>query len=176
MPGKFGQVMKAVSSREYAPVVNRMAGIILGQAKQLMRVDPERGQTFRKYEKEIEATASRLPQTPDVYEVAYKQVLLEKQPEIFEEQKLAYKDQMKKEILAELGLDPETYQPKQGQRQPAVQSLGQRAGAGGGGQPAERQTLKLFESEKQRMLDLGMDPRDPNAVQSWLRNHPRRAK
>lgn len=175
LPGKFGEVMKKVNERQTAPIVNRMAGIILGQAKQLMRVDPERGTSFRKYEKEIERVAERLPQTPDLYEKAYQQVMLEKQPEIFEEQKLAFKEQMKKELLAELGIDPATMGGKAQPARQAVQSLGQRATSGSGGAASgEKATLRLYESERQKMMDLGMDPKDANAVQSWLRNHPRR--
>ena len=88
VPGKFKDTMTKVMERQTAPIVNRMAQVILEQSKQLMRVDPERGELFRKYEKEIVEEARNLPQSPDVYEKAYEKVVLRKQPEIFQEQKI----------------------------------------------------------------------------------------
>ena len=174
IPGKFGETMRAVSERINAPVIGQMANIILNQARQIMRSDPERGATFRKYEQEIVEVAKTLPQTANVYEQAYEKVLLRKQPEILEEQRKADKEELKKEIMAELGIDPATVGQKQPTRKP-IESLGQRSAAGGGaGQESGKQVIRLYESERDRMMAIGLDPKDPDAVAVYLKNHPRR--
>jgi len=175
LPGQFGKVLKESLAREYAPVVNRMAGIILSQAKQIIRNDPERGATFRKYEKEIEEVAQRLPQTPDMYEQAYQQVMFKHQPDIINERMATMEAELEKKILAKYGIDPENVQPKGPSRQPVV-SLGQKAAGGQGQERAQSQTIRLYESEKERMINSGLDPSNAYAVQAWLKNHPRRTK
>ena len=168
LPGKFGEVMKKVAERQNAPVIGQMAKIILDQSKKIMRSDPERGAMFRKYEQEIVEVAGTLPQTADVYEQAYEKVLLRKQPEILEEQRKLDREALKKEILEELGIDPVTLKPGS---KPMV-TLGQGSAGGGGSAPVAK--IRLYESERDRMIDLGLDPKDPDVVASYLRTHPRR--
>lgn len=177
VPGKFKDTMTKVMERQTAPIVNRMAQVILEQSKQLMRVDPERGTLFRKYEKEIVEEARNLPQSPDVYEKAYEKVVLRKQPEIFQEQMASMTAELEKKILEKYGIDPNTAQAKV-QAQPGrkpVSALGNPSGVSGNESP-QGTKIRLYESEKERMLSQGLDPSNPYAVQNWLKNHPRRSK
>ena len=176
MPGQFGKVMGEVSKRQMAPVIGRMGQIVLDQAKRLMRVDPEKGETFRKYEGEIEKEVQQVPaqfRGPEVYEEVYQKVLARKQPELMDERLEKERERIRAEIIKEYGLEDGGGGAAQPARKP-MQSLGQRASAPNAEGGQARQSLRLFESERDRMVNIGMNPTDPQQVQSFLKNHPRR--
>jgi hypothetical protein len=173
MPGQFGRAMKEVQERTLAPVMGRYSQIILDQAKKLMRVDPEKGETFRKYERDIDKEVEQLPKTPDVYEVAYQRVMMRRQPEIMEERLKAHEVEIEKKVLEKYGIDPASVGVPEGkERRPAMETVSTRSG--GAPAPKGPQALRLYESERDRMLAIGLDPKDPRAVSAFLKNHPRR--
>lgn len=175
VPGQFRKAMTDVQQRAMAPILGQYASVIMKQAKQLMRVDPERGTLFRKYEKEIDQEYERIPpqqRHPDVYNDIYERVMVRHQPEMMQEERTKLKDELKAEILKEYGIDPNKDKPVPGVR---VQSLNQRAGAPNAEpRSQEGKALRIFESERDRMVSIGMDPKDPDQVRSYLNSHPRR--
>jgi len=174
LPGQFGKVIDELTTRKIGPVVARMSDIIISQSKQIMRSDPERGEMFRKFEKDIDQEAANLPRTVDIYEKAYEKVMLRKQPELLEQQRIADREQIKKELMAELAAAGVVLPQEGEQRKAAIQSLGQRAGSGNASGGSGSKRISLYESEAQRMLDIGMDPKNAQQVERYLANHPRR--
>jgi len=182
VPGQFGKVMGEVQKRTLAPVLGQYSGIILDQAKKLMRVDPDNGALFRRFEGEIEREVERIPgqyRHPKVYEEVFQRVLLKHQPEIIKETIEGQQPELEKAILAKYGLDPEKLKKEQEEggikpARQAVQSLGQRNSPISMGQGEGKGGLKLFESEAERMSNQGLDPKDPDQVRSWLKFNPRR--
>ena len=69
-------------ARKLVPEVNRLAANNLHHSKQFLALDPSKGDNFRKHEAQIEAAVQRMtPQEklydPDVYQKAYKSVMME---------------------------------------------------------------------------------------------------
>ncbi len=82
--------LEAWGQRRFGPVVQQMMDRNLQMQRQIMRLDPEKGKFFAKYEKEIDRELSNLPpqmryNDPEVLTKVYKNVVAAHVEEIVEE-------------------------------------------------------------------------------------------
>lgn len=82
--------LEAWGQRRFGPVVQQMMDRNLQMQRQIMRLDPEKGKFFAKYEKEIDKELSNLPpqmryNDPDVLTKVYKNVVAVHLDDIVEE-------------------------------------------------------------------------------------------
>lgn len=90
----FGQnsynVLKEAVQRIVGPMVGNLGGATMKQAKTLMKLDPQKGQIYQKYENDIDAFIQTLPadaqSNPNVLEYAYNQVVSNNLDTIIEQQ------------------------------------------------------------------------------------------
>lgn len=139
-----------IINRSTGGYVQQMNGIVMQQAKQLMRLDPEKGELYRKYEDEIEKKVKQYGKngmSPQVLERAYKDVVAEHQSEIIGD---SVKEQARAEAMRilkeEYGIDPEKAEggelPKG--NPPHYEKSGQRSGS------SQRRTKKIVLTDRQK--------------------------
>jgi hypothetical protein len=83
-------VVSEINTRLNGPIIQRVLDQNLRLQKQIMRIDPKRGELFMKYESEIDAEFNKLtPQQrysdPDVYQKLYRVVISEHVDDLVEE-------------------------------------------------------------------------------------------
>jgi hypothetical protein len=103
-PGNAARVIREAVDRISKPQVAALASVVTQQARKLLEVDPEKGSTFKRFQKDIDAVVANLPpetrSNPAVYEWAYNQVVQKNSPSLEEERINAAVEKR----LAEMGI------------------------------------------------------------------------
>lgn len=108
---KPSKAIVGIVERMTGGTVAQMGQIMMGQAKKLMELDPEKGKYYKKYKGEIEEKLKSYPaqwqNNPQALEQAYKDVLVEHQEELRSEGLEEMVEQRVKEALKARGIDPD---------------------------------------------------------------------
>lgn len=155
----YGSLTEAMR-REFGPVFNQLAAGTVKLQKKMLRNDPETGEYFKKYEKDIDKFVEKLPvgqrMNPEVYEYAYKQVMQDKQPEVLESELAKREDEIFEKKLSGLGLKYENGNIVSNNGEVAV--YGATGGIGSSGKPKKQ--VKVSREEYQRLSNIGIDIKD----------------
>lgn len=169
-PGKFTETVQKISQRTANQVSAQMAPLIQAQSKRILQLDPQTGPIYKRFEKEIEERVAQAPMhiriMPNVYEMAYEQITKERSGDLVEERAKA----MARDMMKEMGIDPETYQKK-----PAPAMYSESSPSATARPAPKKTTLTLTKSDAQDMLESGMNPRDVDQVRSYLDDKKRRS-
>ena len=160
-PGKaLGLIQEAVFRTAGRPF-NQLVGITTEQSKQLLKLDPNEGPVFNRFEKEIESMKRKLPMAEQNDPKVYQKLLTEvkqQHPELQQEQFEQAVQQKVQEALKEMGINAE--QPKA--KPTYTESGGVRAQ--GGGAPPKTKRIYATERDKIEAARLGLD------VKTYLSN------
>lgn len=164
-PGQFVKTVEQIANKVAAQQTAQFAVANQMQEKKILELDPQSGEIFKKYAKEIEAKVAALPPQyrfqPGVYTQMYRQTVQEHQEDIINERAAAQAQKIAEaavaKALAEAGI-----KPKSGSSPTYAET--------GGTAPAVRPktTLKITQRDVMNMLDSQMDPKDPVQVRSYL--------
>lgn len=160
-PGKAGEAIGLVTQRAINQANAQTIPILQQQNKKILQLDSATGALYTRFSGDIENLVNSLPPNlrmlPNVYELAYEQVIKTKQEVILEEKAQARAE----EILKERGLTP------QAKTKSAVYSEGAPRAA----TPevtAKKGVIYLTRSERDDMVASGMDPKDVMQVKSYI--------
>ncbi len=158
--GKTYGALTEVMQKEFGPVFNQLAAGTVKLQKKVLRNDPETGEYFKRYEKDIDKFVEGLPagqrMNPEVYEYAYKQVLQQKQPEVLEYEVEKRADKIFEEKLQQYGLKVEGGNIVRNDGQVAV--YGETGGIGPSGRPKKQ--VKVDPEEARRLQNIGVRLQD----------------
>ena len=154
--GSTLRIMREVIGREVAPEFHALRNITVQQEKKLLGLDPEKGQYFKRYSKDIDEVVSGLPPqqrvTPGVYEWAYDKVMSTKQGDIIEERVNSKVEELVKKKLEEMGISS---------GEPKVKGNFSEVGSASSGVPSSKKRRVTFSAEDQRRAtEKGLDLED----------------
>lgn len=159
-PGNTAETLKKFIAEQLAPVQAQQTQALVQQNKELLKLRPETGAYFKKYEAEIEQLVRGAPahvrMQPNVYEQAYQAVMANKQGEIIADQAKKMAEEMVAKALADAGITP-----KKG---PAVQMEG---APGGAVKPKAVQKVYITGADKRDMVERGLDPNDKEQLKFY---------
>lgn len=170
-PGGFTSAVQKILQQQMGQQSGPMAAALVQQNKKLLRLDPSTKENFETYEKEIENRVRSLPaqyqMIPDIYEKVYQQVVIEKQDEIVQRRAQKIAEAAVAKALEDAGITKdETGKPKL--KNPAMyQESGVRTATV---QPKPKQKLYITQADVQDMMEMGMDPKDPDQVWAYTKN------
>lgn len=154
--GKTYSALTEVMQKEFGPVFNQLASGTVKLQKKVLRNDPETGEYFKKYEKDIDEFVNGLPMgqrlNPEVYEYAYKQVMQQKQPEVLEYEVEKRADTIFQKKLQEYGLKLDGKNIVKDDGQVAV--YGETGSVGPSGRP--KRQVKVNPEEARRLRNIGV--------------------
>jgi hypothetical protein len=164
-PGKAAEVITKLAARVSSQQTSQNAIATQAMEKQLLKLDPETSEVFKKYEKDIEQRVQGLPPQyrfqPNVYSQVYKVIMQEKQGEIIEDRAMKMAQGIAEKAVAE-----------------ALERAGVKAAPSGAAMqvetgtisaPRAKQTLRLTTNDVQNMIESQMDPKDADQVRSYLK-------
>lgn len=170
-PGGFTSAVQKILQQQLGQQSGPMAAALVQQNKKLLKLDPSTKENFEIYEREIEGRVKALPpqyqMIPDIYEKMYQQVVIEKQDEIVQRKAQKIAEAAVAKALEDAGITKdESGKPKL--KDPAMyQESGVRTGTV---QPKPKQKLYITQSDVQEMMEMGMDPKDPDQVWAYTKN------
>lgn len=176
-PGGFKEAVQKVAAQMLGQTQGPLAVGLVQQNRKLLKVDPKTSELFNKYEGEIEKKVQSLPvnirMMPDVYEQAYRQVVFEKQDEIINDKAQKIADAAVKQALEKAGIKTEGGE----ETTPSKPAMYQEGQVRGTVQKAPTKKLYITTEDVQDMMNRGMDPKDKDQVESYIKNiKSRRAK
>lgn len=161
LPGQTVPQLRKLIQEQLMPL---QAGTIQQQIetnKKLLGLNPETSTYFKKYQKEIEEKVASLPpqfrMRPDIYELAYKEVLVAKTDEIANERAQAMVNDAVAKALAEAGIGDGKVKAKP----PVALQMESGSGSVKSGVP-KKKTVYFTAADVKDMRDRFMDPDDPD--------------
>lgn len=172
--GGFAKAVETVAERKIGQALAPLAHGSLMQQKKLLALDPNTKEYFTKFETEIEAKVQGAPANirfaPNVYEMAYQQVLFEHQADIINDKAAKIAEEAVKKALAEAGVGAGTEAP----RKVALYQENSTMSAVSPNMAAERaKKLTITTAEAEAMRLKAMDPTDPDQVRSFIKYYRR---
>lgn len=162
-PGQGVEAVRRMLMREMAPLQGMTVQQQMMTNKKLLKLDPKTGELFSKYEGEIERRIQGLPPQarfrPDIYEVMYKEVLVDKQEEIIQDRAAIIAKAAVEKALADAGI---TTGGGTAPKAPALRQEG-----GGGAAPRPKKTMYLTPTDVKDMKERMMDPGDPDQRRAY---------
>ena len=166
LPGQTVPQLRKLIQEQLMPL---QAGTIQQQIetnKKLLSLNPETSTYFKKYQKEIEEKVASLPpqfrMRPDIYELAYKEVLVAKTDEIANERAQAMVNDAVAKALAEAGIGDGKAKPKP----PVALQMESGSGSVKSGVP-KKKTVYFTAADVKDMRDRFLDPDDPEQRKAY---------
>lgn len=169
VPGKTIQTLRKILAAEQAPIQGQNLMAQVQTNRRLLELDPNTKELYIRYKDDVEKKVKSLPAhlqyQPDIYERAYKEVIIEKQGEIVQSKAQEIADKAVAAALAAYGITPGakagTTLPR-----PAMQT----EGAPGGAAKPKAKTVYMTQADVQDMRDRGMDPTDADQKRFYWEN------
>ena len=175
LPGQTVPQLRKLIQEQLMPV---QAGTIQQQMetnKKLLALNPETSTYFKKYQREIEEKVASLPpqyrMRPDIYELAYKEVLVAKTEEIANDKAQALVKEAVAKALAEAGIGDGHTKAKP----PVALQMESGTGAVKSGVP-KKKTVYFTSADVQAMKDKFMDPNDPDQRKAYYERYKKGGK
>jgi len=163
-PGREVEAIRRILQKELAPVQGATIQQQMNMNKRLMKLDPTTKELFTKYEGEIERRVQGLPPQyrfrPDIYEVMYKEVIVDKQEEIIQDRAAIIAQKAVEEALTKAGI-------MQGQNGQAAKGPALRQEVGGVAAPRPKKQVYLTADDVRAMREMMMDPQDRDQQRAY---------
>lgn len=165
-PGKSAETIRKILQREVAPLQGATIQQAMDTNKRLMKLDPKTSELFNKYEGEIERRIQALPPQvkfqPKIYEMMYKEVLVDKQDEIIQDRAAKIAEEAVKKALEAAGIT-------QGGAAPKAPALRQEGGLSAA--PKPKKVVYLTQDDLRDMRERMMDPNDPDQKKAYYERY-----
>lgn len=180
-PGNFARSVQEAAQRIVQPLQQQFSSALLDTKKDLLRVDPNLGDKYKRFEKEVEERVQSIPRQywhPDIHRQVLKDVIAEKSGVLAQEEAQKLFEQK----MNALGLDIEGKPLSGGKQSNQEKQIATTSISGGMASPKQqsvssKQQLKITPQDVRAMMNQGLirDEKDLNnpayrdGVESWIR-------